>query len=114
MNYQESILKRYKETFPKHTLKNISEETGIQMTRVFRLLNGAEMKLKEYEEFERILRESSLSKSRIYMLNQLQKCLDTISNGDLAFLETEINHLLKVDQFTGEASAPASHYPQAL
>jgi predicted transcriptional regulator len=49
MTLQRQILREYKEIFPHQTLKQISEETGIQITRVFRIFNGQEMKLKEYE-----------------------------------------------------------------
>tara|TARA_Y100001958_G_C21165783_1_gene498675 strand:- start:534 stop:827 length:294 start_codon:yes stop_codon:yes gene_type:complete len=35
------------------TLKEISKDTGIQLTRVFRILHGKEMKLKEFEIFQK-------------------------------------------------------------
>lgn len=49
MNFQKSILDDYLKLFKKPTLKLISEDTGIQMTRVFRILNGAVMHLNEFE-----------------------------------------------------------------
>jgi hypothetical protein len=52
MKLQNNVLNCYKEKFPNHTLKMISQRTGIQLTRVFRLFNGHEMKLSEYEAFQ--------------------------------------------------------------
>ncbi len=51
MKLQEKILREFQQTFPNETLRNISELTGIQLTRVFRLMNGSAMKLDEYESF---------------------------------------------------------------
>ena len=55
MDLQKSIIADFKQTYPEVTLKKASELLGIQITRVFRLLNGHEMKLKEYEKFQSLL-----------------------------------------------------------
>ena len=52
MDLQKNVLNRYLELKGKPTLKEISKDTGIQITRVFRILNGSEMKLKEYGIFK--------------------------------------------------------------
>ena len=39
------------------TLKKISADTGIQVTRVFRLFNGSTMKLSEYQIFQHKVKE---------------------------------------------------------
>lgn len=49
---QASTLSRYLEIHNHPTLKFISVDTSIQITRVFRILNGHEMKISEYEKFE--------------------------------------------------------------
>jgi hypothetical protein len=54
---QQRIILQYKELYPQDTLKEISLKTNIQITRVFRLFNGSEMKLKEYESFETAIDE---------------------------------------------------------
>ena len=59
MNLQQNIIRRYKETYPEDKLKDISNKTSIQITRVFRILNGAEMKVLELEAFMNTLRQSS-------------------------------------------------------
>ncbi len=52
MLLQKKIISEYKELYPKHTLQKISNHTGIQITRVFRIMNGQEMKLSEYQAFQ--------------------------------------------------------------
>ena len=68
MELQEQIIKNYYETFGREkTLKEISNHLGIQITRVFRILNGYEMKLTEYEKFNSItqLENSKNSKNLV-------------------------------------------------
>lgn len=55
MSLQSNILKEYRSLFPSDTLREISEKSGIQLTRIFRLLNGSPMKLAEYEVFHEII-----------------------------------------------------------
>lgn len=57
MNIQKIILGQYVLLNNQPTLKNISADTGIQITRVFRLFNGATMKLDEYQIFQQKVKE---------------------------------------------------------
>lgn len=57
MNLQKKILDCYLSFYPRYTLKQVSIETGIKLTRIFRLLKGAEMKISEYEIFRKIIAE---------------------------------------------------------
>lgn len=52
---QKIILESYQQQFPNHTFQQISKQTGIQVTRVFRIFNGSEMKLSEYSQFKSVL-----------------------------------------------------------
>ncbi len=58
MNLQDSILKSYRELFGKRTLLSISKHTGLNISRLFRIFNGAKMRLDEYEIFKRCILES--------------------------------------------------------
>jgi hypothetical protein len=49
MKLQEKILRQYLLINDEPTLKDMAHDTGIQVTRVFRILNGSSMKLSEYE-----------------------------------------------------------------
>ena len=55
---QENILKSYQQQFPKNTFLQISKQTGIQITRIFRIFNGSEMKINEYFIFKDLLENS--------------------------------------------------------
>lgn len=55
MSLQQNIIKSYRTVFPDDTLREIAQRTGIQLTRVFRLLNGSPMKLSEYESFHNLI-----------------------------------------------------------
>jgi hypothetical protein len=52
MSLQNKTIQRYRLFFPQETLRQVSERTGIQITRVFRLFNGKNMKVGELEAFE--------------------------------------------------------------
>ncbi len=55
MQIQKSLLSTYMEVSNHPTFKKISQETGVQMTRVFRLFNGSSMKLSEYVTFQKLV-----------------------------------------------------------
>lgn len=65
MSVQKIVLKQFREVYPSAKLKEISEKTGIQITRVFRILNGAEMKVSELESFQVLVQDPKRNKKFI-------------------------------------------------
>ncbi len=57
MNIQKIILEQYSLLYGQPTLKEIALDTGIQVTRIFRLFNGSAMKLCEYQIFQTKVKE---------------------------------------------------------
>lgn len=57
MELQKIILGQYVLLNDEPTLKKIAEDTGIQITRVFRLFNGSVMSLLEYQIFQQKVKE---------------------------------------------------------
>jgi hypothetical protein len=57
MELQKTILEQYFLLKKQPTFIDISVDTGIQRTRVFRLFNGATMKLSEYQIFQKKVKE---------------------------------------------------------
>ena len=56
MGLQRQIINHYFELFGEHrTLREISAHLNIQITKVFRILNGYEMKISEYEKFRQAM-----------------------------------------------------------
>lgn len=80
-NLQSTILKKYMSTEKKMTLKKMSLETGIQMTRCFRILNGSEMKLEEYEIIKKVINEKT-HKEKDY-LELLELCVLNLSKDSI-------------------------------
>jgi hypothetical protein len=80
MTLQEKVIKTYQRHYPKHSLRQISHHTGIQLTRVFRLFNGSPMKLEEYERFKEVLElsESEIKSDSLLVTTakELQKTLN--------------------------------------
>ena len=57
MNYQDQLLKELQENFPKYSLKDFSKALDIEKTRLFRLLNGVEMRVSELWKIEEFLKK---------------------------------------------------------
>lgn len=90
---QTKILDKYRSIHPDHTLKEISQLTGIQITRVFRIFNGSEMKLSEYSAFLKI---TSAPKKKIAVI--FDECLEKLSETKLKEISKEIESLLKMQK----------------
>jgi len=55
MQSQKELLNKYLSLSSKTTLKHLSHETGIQFTRMFRILNGSPMKFSESETIQKLI-----------------------------------------------------------
>ncbi len=82
------------------------------MSRLHRIFNGAEMKLQEYEAFEKCLRKQSCGGSQLKFVERILEGLSLMSEKELSFFEVEINHIVKLKQFTGESSIGQSALAQ--
>lgn len=101
MSLQEITIKRYLEQFPNQSLREISTNTNIQITRVFRLLNGSPMKLMEYEAFERVIDQKSFQNKVTTQdfISTSKECLQHLSETKLNELIHEMKQSLKIKQF---------------
>ncbi len=63
MSLQQRTIQRYRQLFPQDTLRETSSRTNIQITRVFRLLNGKTMKVGELEAFEDVINQKLTEKT---------------------------------------------------
>jgi len=52
---QDRTIREFLKLLGKKTLREYSDLTGIEKTRIFRLINGAEMKITEFEIFQTII-----------------------------------------------------------
>jgi len=106
MSLQVAVLKQYKATFPQDKLKEISNRTGIQITRVFRIMNGSEMKLKEYESFERCIAKDFATSE---FLDSAKQCLAKLNHERKRQLLNQMKHALKIN-FLKEALQPSQEF----
>ena len=99
MDIQKTILNQYMLLSDKPTLKEISQDTGIQITRVFRLFNGSTMKLYEYQVFKQRVKEKlGLTESLEAMAFECSLCLSPDAIRELEiFLKRKID-LWKLSQ----------------
>jgi hypothetical protein len=82
------------------TLRNIAKDTGVQITRTFRILNGAPMKLSEYEIFNKRIREKMNSLGRLE--NLVEECSLKLSPMEIDELNALLNKKLKLKNFQEE------------
>lgn len=78
---QKFLLQRFRREYPDLTFKEIAKKTGINTTRVFRLFNGQEMKLSEYQLLDKLLDKNPIEEkaelcSRELPKEQLEKISD--------------------------------------
>lgn len=94
MNLQTSIIKQYLLLNGDQTLRAISAQTGIQQTRVFRLLNGSEMKLAEYEIFHQQINKHIGLKCSLADL--AEQCFQNLNTESIKELEIFMNRKLSI------------------
>ena len=93
MKLQESILKTFKEYYPSMTLNESAKLLNINRTRLFRIMNGMDMKVSEYESFENaILEAQGLSTSNF--LTTAKDCLRNLKPEKLSRLMDPMNERL--------------------
>lgn len=95
MTTEKSLLKKYRELLDSKTFLAMSKDSGINLSRLFRLENGYEMTLKEYK----------IIKSRIAtLLNQTrsieylaQECMEKLS--PISLREIEIYLIRRLETY---------------
>lgn len=72
---QKETLEEFMKVTGRKTFQQYSELLGIEKTRIFRIFNGAEMKLKEFEKFQEVLgqRENKVSWKEVLSDAQLTR-----------------------------------------
>lgn len=94
MDLQKNTLKEYLDLKNSPSIRQIAEDTKIQQTRVFRLLNGSKMKLEEYEIFKERIIEARSSGSELEKLSF--ECVSKLSKSALKELEETMREKLNL------------------
>lgn len=94
MSWQNAVINRYKEVYPKDSIRDIARRTGIHYSRAGRLLNGADMKLKEFQAFNKAVSKDGPAID--YAVKLFDECLIKLSakkiNSIISSLENNIIH----------------------
>ena len=94
MELQKTILGQYMLLNEGPTLKKIMIDTGIQITRVFRLFNGSTMKLSEYQIFQQKVKE------KMGLTNTLEElardCSLKLSPQAIKEIETDLKRKIEI------------------
>lgn len=99
MTLQKKTIQRFRQLFPQETLKGISERTDIQITRVFRLLNGKPMRVEELEAFENAINSKLGENSNYQKLQSLmEEATSFLSNEDLGKINSYIERKLSLER----------------
>ena len=99
MTLQQKTIQRFRKLFPQETLKGISEKTGIQITRVFRLFNGKPMKVEELEAFENAINAKLGENSQYHKLQSLMdEASSLLSVEDLRKVNSYIERKLTLER----------------
>lgn len=90
MTLQQRTLRQYMQLRNQPCLREIANETGIQQTRVFRLLNGSRMKLDEWEVFNNIVTQADADLEKL-----ARDCLNELSIDQLSSLQAMMKQKLE-------------------
>ena len=105
MQKQDAVLNRYKQLYPENTtFKLIAAHTGIQLTRVFRLFNAAEMRLQEFSVFENLIQEAEGGDYTFHGL--LDDCQKYLSKKSIEKIKSDIHRKLILKQFKSVSKNP--------
>ncbi len=97
---QSNLLKAYRQARPHFGLREMSKETGIQLTRMHRLLNGSEMKVKELRIIQELLNQEKGEELSSF-LHMAEECADKLNSTVLDKLIAQMKrelHLLKLKE----------------
>ncbi len=97
---QSQILKKYMDLNGQPTLREICEDTGIQLTRIFRLLNGSEMKIGEYMTFKNRINKNFSGNSLQELGAQCDRLLSEEIKSELVYL---LKNKIKMQNYKSEA-----------
>lgn len=94
MKEQLDLLKKVRQHYNNPTYKEIASLSGIQLTRIFRLYNGFEMKLSEYLKLSSLIEETN--KTHASLDETIDQCKSELSIKELNSLEEIVSRKLEI------------------
>lgn len=88
---QKNLINELKKIYPDYTLRDFSNKSQIQLTRIFRIFNGAELKVSEFNQLQFLLTNQKENNSQKQLfLNVLE---DAFNNLDHKIINQYFNNL---------------------
>ncbi|MBL6990297.1 MAG: hypothetical protein ISR65_10985 [Bacteriovoracaceae bacterium] len=101
---QQKTIDLYLKLYDYPTFKTIAQDTGIQVTRIFRLVKGSEMKLSEYIVFQKLIKQKQ--RQHTMLIDFAQQCLDKLSKPAVKQLEDYIQRRLDLWELSKQPQDP--------
>lgn len=101
LSNQKRVLESYMKLRNEPTLRAIAEETGIQITRVHRILKGSEMKVSEFEIFSKLIRNSNFDNKTFEsneFINLAKACFSKLSLESLQDIQFQMERKLMMQE----------------
>jgi hypothetical protein len=115
MSLQIRIIEQYKKVYPNQTLREISLTTGIQLTRIFRILNGSAMKLSEFEKFQEALdSRSTLKTKEAYLIKKIKDVFMSFDEREIDKISDFINRQFHWKSLMSEMEPPVNHQSKII
>lgn len=94
MNQQIELFKEVRKRYPKHTYKKFSELFEIPQTRLFRVMNGAELRTSEYFKIKQVMgsEESEISK----LITFLESHSMSLNRNDCRLIVSELKNKILI------------------
>lgn len=80
MNLQTLTLTYVRQAYPGITLREIATQTGLELTRIFRIFKGHEMKLSEYQILNTFIEKKGRKTSVIKLQRLLDESLEVLDD----------------------------------
>lgn len=100
-NIQRETIYQYQTKYPNDTLRDIASKTGIQLTRVFRIINGYEMKLKEYLSFQKSIHQTQVITPHVDKLQYINQHFFELDEHIATELKDRVEYSMTLKELTG-------------
>ncbi|MBT3235562.1 MAG: hypothetical protein HN353_06405 [Bdellovibrionales bacterium] len=100
---QQSLLKRYHSLFGDKTYRQIAHDSGIQLSRVYRIFNGSEMKIGEYQSL--LEQMNGKSRDQVRVISLTLQCMTQLSQKGQVELERLLQRRVYLSQLQYQAGS---------
>lgn len=94
---QTALIEAYFKKYPKDSLRKVSERTSIQKTRVYRIFNGHEMKVSEFQTIENLIIDNKMEST---FLTLTKKCIQQLQSSQIKEIQDLMKKQIKLAKYS--------------